>query len=54
MKCHSVVQLLLSWINKTGPGKEPVVLDPTQEQEQERSPGYISPTPIQFIYTTRS
>ena len=25
-----------------------------QEQEQERSPGYILPTPLQFIYTTRS
>ena len=24
-----------------------------QEQEQERSPGYILPTPLQFIYTTR-
>ena len=23
------------------------------EQEQERSPGYILPTPLQFIYTTR-
>ena len=25
-----------------------------QEQEQERSPGYILPAPLQFIYTTRS